>query len=72
VEVDGRPALAIRLAAPPMDGAANKALVAFLASGLQMPKSRVHIVVGETSRLKIVSLSGASPELVAAWIKQAS
>lgn len=72
VDVDGRPALAIRLAAPPVDGAANKALLAFLATSLGLPRSRLRIVSGETSRLKTVSLSGASPELVAAWMKGAA
>ncbi|HYD11955.1 MAG TPA: DUF167 domain-containing protein [Allosphingosinicella sp.] len=72
VEVDGHPALAVRLAAPPVDGAANKALLGFLASGLQMPKSKIRIISGETGRLKLVSLSGADPELVAAWIKRES
>jgi uncharacterized protein len=71
VEADGRPALAIRLAAPPVDGAANKALIAFLASGMQIPKSKVRIVSGETGRLKTVSLSGADPALVARWMRGA-
>ena len=72
VDIEGRPALAIRLAAPPVDGSANNALVTFLASALHMPKSRIQIVSGETSRLKLVALSGACPELVAAWIKEGS
>lgn len=71
-EADGRPALAIRLAAPPVDGAANTALVRFLADVLDIPKSAVRIVSGETNRLKTVSLAGVPPERVTEWIKQAS
>lgn len=71
VEAGGRPALAIRLAAPPVDGAANRALIAFLAAAMQIPKSNVRIVSGETGRLKTVSLSGADPTLVASWIREA-
>ena len=71
-EVDGRPALAIRLAAPPVDGAANAALIRFLAEALAVPKSAVRIVSGETSRLKTVSLSSVPPERVAEWINPAA
>jgi uncharacterized protein (TIGR00251 family) len=50
--------LKIRLTAPPVDGAANEALVKFLADTLSIPKSRVEIVSGQTSRAKIVRISG--------------
>jgi uncharacterized protein (TIGR00251 family) len=59
---EGRPALAVRVAAPPVEGAANKALVALLAKRLGIPKSAVKIQSGETSRLKIVRLSGVGSE----------
>lgn len=71
-EVDGKPALAIRLAAPPVDGAANKALLAFLADALDVSKSRLRIVSGETSRLKVVAISGFSRDALGDWIKQES
>jgi uncharacterized protein (TIGR00251 family) len=58
---DGRPALAVRIAAAPVEGAANKALVAFLAKTLGIPKSRVTIESGDRSRLKLVRLGGVSP-----------
>jgi uncharacterized protein (TIGR00251 family) len=48
----------IRLTAPPVDGAANEALVRFLADTLSVAKSQVEIVSGHTSREKIVSISG--------------
>ncbi len=55
-ERDG--ALLIRLAAPPVDGAANAALVAFLAEVLHLPRRNVRIVSGERSRHKRVAISG--------------
>ena len=55
---DGRTALAIRIAAPPVEGAANKALIALLSKALAIPKASVTIRSGETSRLKIVRLAG--------------
>jgi uncharacterized protein (TIGR00251 family) len=58
----GRLALAVRLAAPPVEGAANAALIALLARTLGLPRSAVAIVSGEKARLKIVRLQGASFE----------
>lgn len=57
VDVEGRPLLAARLAAPPVDGAANKALVELLAKALGVARSSVAIVSGDTSRNKIVDIS---------------
>ncbi len=54
----GRTALSVRLAAPPVAGAANRALVAFLASWLGVSGSAVRIVAGEKSRLKTVAVAG--------------
>ncbi|HTU10894.1 MAG TPA: DUF167 domain-containing protein [Allosphingosinicella sp.] len=71
-EVEGRPALAVRLAAPPVDGAANKLLLAFLAEWLDLPKSAVRIVAGETGRLKTIALSGVTAERVAARLDDPS
>lgn len=66
---DGRPALAIRLAAPPVDGAANKALLRFLAESLDLPRSAVRILSGETGRVKQIGLDGADLATVGAWIE---
>jgi uncharacterized protein (TIGR00251 family) len=52
--------LKIRLTAPPVDGAANEALVRFLADTLSVSKSRVEIVSGHTSRDKVVRIDGIS------------
>jgi uncharacterized protein (TIGR00251 family) len=61
---DGRTALQIRLTAPPVDGAANDALIAFLAKTLDMRKSDISMVSGQTSRLKILQLSGDSATIL--------
>ncbi|HTP04706.1 MAG TPA: DUF167 domain-containing protein [Nitrospirota bacterium] len=50
--------LKIRLTAPPVDGAANEALIRFLANTLSVARSQVDIVSGLTSRDKIVRISG--------------
>ncbi len=55
---DGRFALSIRIAAPPVDGAANTALIAFLTKSLSVRKADVTILSGETSRLKILRIQG--------------
>jgi uncharacterized protein (TIGR00251 family) len=62
-------ALRVRLQAPPVDGAANDALVAFLASSLGLPKRSVRIVAGLASRTKTIEVSGATAERVQALAK---
>jgi len=47
-------ALKLRLTAPPVDGAANKMCVEFLAKKLDNPRSALHIQSGHTSRTKTV------------------
>lgn len=58
-------ALAVRLQAPPVDGKANAALCAFFAERFDLPKSKVRVVAGETSRDKTLELSGLTtlPEI---------
>lgn len=51
-------AIKIRLAAPPVDGAANEELVRFLAERLGVPRTAVRIVAGETGRRKRVAVVG--------------
>ena len=64
-DADGRPLLAIRLNAPPVEGAANKALIAFLADALGLRKADIAIRSGETGRTKILHLTGDGPTLAA-------
>ncbi|HET8725399.1 MAG TPA: DUF167 domain-containing protein [Anaeromyxobacteraceae bacterium] len=63
-EHDGR--LKIQLAAPPVDGEANAALVEFLARTLGVRRSDVVIERGETGRRKTVRVAGAAPAAVRA------
>jgi len=51
-------AILIRLAAPPVDGAANDALIAFLSETLALPRRGITIVAGEKSRDKRVRIEG--------------
>jgi uncharacterized protein (TIGR00251 family) len=51
-------ALLIRLAAPPVEGAANDALIEFLADILHVPQRAVRIVRGARGRLKRVAVDG--------------
>ena len=51
-------ALKIRLCAPPVDGAANAALVEFLSDTFSLPRARVQLLSGQTSRNKRVLLVG--------------
>ena len=55
-------AVLIRLAAPPVDNAANEALVVFLSDTLQLPRRNITIVSGEKSRDKRVQLVGMDSE----------
>lgn len=55
-------ALRVRIAAPPVDGAANEELVRMLAKSFGVSRSAVTIVRGQSARLKTVSIRGASKE----------
>jgi uncharacterized protein (TIGR00251 family) len=52
----------VALAAPPVDGKANDECVRFLAELARVPRARVRIVSGLTSRLKVVEIEGISQE----------
>jgi uncharacterized protein (TIGR00251 family) len=53
-------ALKLALTAPPLQGRANQACVDFLAEFLNVPRSSVTIAAGESSRNKLVRVSGLS------------
>ena len=57
---DGR--LKIQLAAPPVDGAANEALIRFIADLLNIPRSHVSLTQGQSSRKKTLEVSGVTAE----------
>jgi len=54
----GRPHLKVRVAAPPVDGQANAALVALIAKRLGVTRGQVRIASGEGGRLKILEIDG--------------
>jgi uncharacterized protein len=57
-------ALKIRLAAPPVDGAANEALVNFLAALFAVPRRAVRILAGESSRSKLIEIDGVTARAI--------
>ena len=56
-EYDG--ALKVRLAAPPVDAAANRELIRVLAKSLNLPQNAIEIVSGFNSKRKVVRARGA-------------
>jgi len=62
-------ALKIRLAALPVDGKANEALIKFIAEALKLPKSAVNLKSGQTSRRKVLEVQGATTEAVARFVQ---
>lgn len=62
LDADGRAYLKVRVASPPVDGAANTALLAFLAKTLKMPRSAVRLVSGDTARVKRLELDGLTSD----------
>ena len=70
-DAEGRSLLKLRLVAAPVEGAANEALIAFLAKTLSLRKADITIRSGETSRIKILHLAGDSAALLQkldAWL----
>jgi len=63
--------LRVKVTAPPVDAAANEALIKLLAQQLHCPRNRVDIVRGHTSRHKTVKLYGLSAEDAAARLGEA-
>jgi uncharacterized protein (TIGR00251 family) len=59
-EHDG--AVRVRIAAPPVDGAANEELIRLLARKLGVSRSAISITGGHTSKLKQLSVTGAPPD----------
>jgi uncharacterized protein (TIGR00251 family) len=64
--------LKIKVTAPPVDAAANQALVELLAKKLDCSRGRVELIRGQTSRHKTVKLYGFTPEEVAEKLLHAS
>ncbi|MDR1988713.1 MAG: DUF167 domain-containing protein [Acidobacteriaceae bacterium] len=62
-ERDGH--LLIRLSAPPVDGAANEALIEFLSRQLGCPKRAIRLTSGDTNRTKRLTIDGVSASTAA-------
>ena len=62
--------LEVALAAPPVDGAANQALLELLASVLSIRQSALQLVLGQTSKQKVVEVRGLSAEEVSARLQR--
>jgi uncharacterized protein (TIGR00251 family) len=55
-------ALKIRIAAPPVEGEANRELIRFIARTIGVPQSAVEITSGASGKTKVVEVTGASLE----------
>ena len=63
-------ALKISLTAPPLEGRANLACIEFLADVLKLPRSSITIAAGQTSRNKLIRISGVSAADVEARLRR--
>lgn len=63
-------ALKVRLTAPPVDGAANEALVELLAATFSIPARAVTIVAGSSSRTKVVELEGVTEDGIRRFVQR--
>lgn len=62
-------ALKLSLTSPPVEGRANAACIDFFAKLLEVPRSSVTIVSGQTSRHKVVRVTGLSAEEIRKHLK---
>ncbi len=65
-EMEG--ALKLKLAAPPVDGAANEELIRFLAKLFTVPRRNISILSGATTKTKIMQIAGLTSEKFTATI----
>lgn len=54
--------LKVRLTTPPVNGAANEALIKLLAARLELPRNALRIVQGATGRQKVLEIDGITDE----------
>lgn len=67
----GGPELRIKVTAPPVDAAANEALLRLLADKLDCPRGKVELIRGHTARHKVVKLHGWKAAAVVARLTAA-
>jgi uncharacterized protein (TIGR00251 family) len=63
-------AVRVRLTAPPVEGAANRALVKLLAETLKVPERDIQIMAGHTGRQKVVRVAGLSARELDARLRE--
>jgi hypothetical protein len=56
--------LRVRVAAPPVDGAANEALIRLIAAELHVPRGAARLVSGATARTKVVEIDGVDEDAI--------
>ena len=54
--------LCVKITAPPVEGAANAAIVKFIADSLNIRKSQIDLVSGDKSREKVLKITGLSDD----------
>lgn len=59
-----RQAVGIHVKAQAVEGRANKAIIALIAKNLDIPKSSIHLVSGQTSSIKRVFIEGLLPDII--------
>lgn len=59
--------LKVRVAAPPVEGKANEALIEFIAERLGVPRSRVRVIRGEHSRMKLIDVADPAADPARLW-----
>ncbi len=65
-------ALKLSLTTPPVDGRANEAVIAFFAKLLEVPRSAVTIVAGQTSRQKLIRVTGITADRLRRMLEELS
>lgn len=63
---DGR--LKVKIAAPPVEGKANKELIAFLSKRFYIPTSDILIISGKKSKIKLVKIQSLSKEKIGRYL----
>lgn len=63
-------ALRVQVSAPPIEGAANDAVVTLLAAWLGVPRRALHIVQGQSSRDKVIEIRCEDPPALAARLRR--
>jgi uncharacterized protein len=65
-------AIRVKLRAPPVEGKANAALLVFLAARLGLRVSQLRLVTGETSRHKLIAITGLAADAARRQLLQGS